>query len=101
MGGTTPGFGKFQNHARSKSNSNFSLGNKGTQSFKKPTKLMSVVEEESNADDDNEEGIMYTLSHFEGILLKWWSTADQDKGNVTLSADKLSQTLLLDDVFKE
>jgi hypothetical protein len=68
MGGTSPGFGKFQNHARSKSNSNFSLGNKGPSSFKKPTKLMSVVEEESNADDDNEEGIMYTLSHFEGIL---------------------------------
>ena len=62
---------------------------------------MSVVEEESNADDDNEEGIMYTLSHFEGILQKWWSTADQGRGNVTLSADKLSQTLLLDDVFKE
>ena len=62
---------------------------------------MSVVEEESNADEDSEEGVIYTLSHFEGVLQKWWATADLGRGNVTISADKISQILLQDDVFKE
>jgi len=62
---------------------------------------MSVVEEESNADEDSEEGIIYTLAHFEGVLLNWWARADLGRGNVTISADKISLILLKDDVFKE
>ena len=46
---------------------------------------MSVVEEESNADEDSEEGIIYTLAHFEGVLLNWWARADLGRGNVTIS----------------
>jgi hypothetical protein len=63
---------------------------------------MSVVEEESDSDNEKSEKILYTLSHFENVLYGWWTKADgEGKGNVTLSAERLALTLVADDVFKE
>lgn len=62
---------------------------------------MSVVEEESNQDDNDDERITYSQQNFEDILTKWWREADNDRGNVSISAEMLALTLVKDGVFKE
>ncbi len=74
---------------------------KGSPKKQKSSFLMSVVEEESNQDDSDKAKITYSQQNFEDILAKWWSEADNHRGNVSQSAELIALTLVKDGVFKE